>query len=71
MPGGRKQGGTNGFCQILNRWKAIRAFKTCSEKKENIIIPKGMVSIIKGTVWIFGLIFIFDRGFLCIAQVFM
>jgi small-conductance mechanosensitive channel len=37
------------------------SFKTYSEKKGNIIIPKGMISIIKGIVWIFGLIFILDN----------
>ncbi len=37
------------------------SFKTYSEKKGNVIIPRGIVSIIKGIVWIFGLIFILDN----------
>lgn len=37
------------------------SFKTYNEKKGNVIIPRGMITIIKGIVWIFGLIFILDN----------
>jgi small-conductance mechanosensitive channel len=36
-------------------------FKTYSEKKESVLIPRGMITIIKGIVWVFGLIFILDN----------